>query len=194
VRLGNLRGLEISWEDIEKGLKAIQKIPGRMECLQSTPYTVFVDYAHEEKSMFFIMETAQKIRKEGKKIIVLLGAEGGGRDPSKREKMGKIVGKMADIVVVSNVDPYSDDPASIAEGIAFAAQEEGKIMEKDLFVVLDRRSGIHKALSIAREGDIVFITGKGSEQSIAIDGISSPWDDRIVVAEELQKILPDHSS
>ena len=188
------RGLGISWEHVAKGLERIREIPGRMECIQIFPYTVFVDYAHEEKSMSFIMETAQKIRREGRKIIVLLGAEGGGRDPSKRTKMGKIVGEMADFVVISNVDPYEDNPESIAEDIALAVEKTGKTRGENFFVVLDRREGIHKALSLANEGDIVFITGKGAEQSITIDGVSSPWDDRIVVSEELKKILSDHSS
>lgn len=181
------RGLGISWESIQKGVSDIKDIPGRMERIESSPLSVFVDYAHEEKSMGFIMETAQRIRQKGEKIIVLLGAEGGGRDPLKREKMGKIVGAMADFVVISNVDPYEDDPKKIAEDIAVSAENAGKIRGKDLFIVLDRREGIRKALSLAEKGDIVFITGKGAEQSITIDGIASEWDDRKVVREELKK-------
>ena len=151
--------------------------------------------------MNFLMDTGISILKNNKnsensvpeksRIIVLLGAEGGGRDPAKREIMGKIVAQKADIVIVSNVDPYEDDPTKIAEDIAQAVEKfSDKKRGENLFVIEDRRSGIAKCLQLAQqgEGDIVFITGKGSEQSIVIDGVSAPWDDRKVVKEELEKI------
>ncbi|MBI4414734.1 MAG: hypothetical protein HY566_00665 [Candidatus Kerfeldbacteria bacterium] len=91
--------------------------------------------------------------------------------------------------MVSNVDPYSDDPTEIAEDIARAAEASGAKRGEQLFVVEDRRAGIRKALGLARPGDVVLITGKGAEQSIIIGGVSSPWDDRVVVREELRKLL-----
>ena len=118
----------------------------------------------------------------------MLGAEGGGRDKSKRPAMGKIVGELSDFVVVSNVDPYEDDPISILEDIAVAAEGAGKIRNINLFVIADRRDGIRKALSLASTGDVVLITGKGAEQSITIAGKKYPWDDRVVVREELEKV------
>jgi len=102
--------------------------------------------------------------------------------------MGEIVGKHADIVVVSNVDPYEDDPTPIVEDIARAAEVAGKKRGENLFVIEDRREGIAKALSLATEGDVVFITGKGAEQSMIIGGKTFPWDDRDVVREELKKL------
>jgi UDP-N-acetylmuramoyl-L-alanyl-D-glutamate--2,6-diaminopimelate ligase len=116
-------------------------------------------------------------------------AEGGGRDKKKRPIMGEIVGKVADYVVVSNVDPYDDPPMPIIEDIAVGAEKAGKKRDKDLFLIEDRRTGIRQALELAHKGDLVFITGKGSEQTIVIDGKSSPWDDRKVVREELKKLL-----
>jgi UDP-N-acetylmuramoyl-L-alanyl-D-glutamate--2,6-diaminopimelate ligase len=193
--------LHISPENIQKGFAALTTIPGRMEKIsgenpQSQNFSVFVDYAHEEQSMNFLMDTGVLMKKnlpESARIIVLLGAEGGGRDPRKRPIMGKIVAEKADIVVVSNVDPYEDDPTEICEDIAQAAEKNGKEREKNLFVIEDRRAGIAKCLSLAKsgDGDIVFITGKGSEQSIVIGGVSSSWDDRRVVEEELKKCLYD---
>ena len=95
---------------------------------------------------------------------------------------------MADYVVISNVDPYEDDPKIILEDIATAAEAFGKKRGKDLFVIEDRRQGIKKALSLAQQDDVVLITGKGAEQSIVINGIRSAWDDRAVVREELKLI------
>lgn len=183
---------------ISHGIESLSTIPGRMEAIdEGQKFSVFVDYAHEEKSMQFLMETAhtaqndilEKYPESSPRVIVLLGAEGGGRDIRKRSLMGAIVGKMADIVIVSNVDPYDDDPASICEDIAQAVEVEGKIREENLFIREDRREGISLALSLANEHDIVFITGKGSEQTITLDGVAYSWDDRTVIREELSRIL-----
>ncbi|MBI5457355.1 UDP-N-acetylmuramoyl-L-alanyl-D-glutamate--2,6-diaminopimelate ligase [Candidatus Kaiserbacteria bacterium] len=175
---------------IARGLSSLSVIPGRMERIdEGQDFTVFVDYAHEGESMHNVLETATSMRAQGGKIIVLLGAEGGGRDKAKRPVMGKLTGAMADYVVVSNVDPYEDDPREIVEDIAQAAENAGKTRDKNLFVIEDRRAGIQKALSLASAGDIVLITGKGAEQSMVLGGKSIPWDDRVVVREGLKKLL-----
>jgi UDP-N-acetylmuramoyl-L-alanyl-D-glutamate--2,6-diaminopimelate ligase len=123
------------------------------------------------------------------KVIVLLGAEGGGRDKKKRPLMGQIVGKTSDFVIVSNVDPYDDEPMPIIEDVAAGVETVGMKRNQNLFLIEDRRAGIHKALELAHKEDLVFITGKGAEQTIVVDGKSSPWDDRRVVREELKKLL-----
>jgi UDP-N-acetylmuramoyl-L-alanyl-D-glutamate--2,6-diaminopimelate ligase len=151
-------------------------------------FTVIVDYAHEKVSMNALLDTAKNLT-GGHKIILLLGSEGGGRDRAKRAQMGEAAGKKADFVVVSNVDPYDDDPKEIIHDIADAAVAAGKIIRTNLFREPDRRKGIAKALSLAREGDIVLITGKGAEQSMVIGNQKIPWDDRQVVREELDKFL-----
>ncbi|HEY4526507.1 MAG TPA: cyanophycin synthetase, partial [Candidatus Paceibacterota bacterium] len=174
---------------IARGLENLTRIPGRMERIEEGQnFAVFVDYAHEGESMRNVLETAAAMRTPGGKIIVLLGAEGGGRDKAKRPIMGKLTGTMADYVVVSNVDPYDDDPQEILEDIAKVAEQAGKKRDADLFVVEDRRDGIRKALSLAKAEDIVLITGKGAEQSMVLGGKSIPWDDRTVVREELKKL------
>ena len=129
------------------------------------------------------------MKKAGSKTIILLGAEGGGRDKAKRALMGELSGRLADYVFVTNVDPYEDDPKPIIEDIAVVAEKAGKVRGQNLFTIEDRRESIRKALSIAKENDVVLITGKGAEQSMIINGKSIPWDDRMVVREELKKIL-----
>ncbi len=174
---------------IEKGLVELKIIPGRMEKIEGKQnFTVIVDYAHEKESITNILQTANGMKSAGAKIIILIGAEGGGRDKAKRPIMGELSAKMADYVVVGNVDPYEDDPKKILEDIAISSEKFGKIRNKNLFVIEDRRLAIKKALSLAEANDIVLITGKGSEQSIVIDGKSSLWDDRQVVKEELALI------
>lgn len=186
ITIGSL--FDIPKEKIQEGLKNLKSIPGRMERInEGQKFLVFVDYAHEKEGMNAVLETAGEIAAEAMgKVIVLLGAEGGGRDKAKRPVLGEIAAKKADFVVISNVDPYEDDPKEICEDIAVAAENFGKIRGKDLFVIEDRREGIKKALSLAGQNDIVLITGKGSEQSIITHGKRYPWDDRVVVREILR--------
>lgn len=175
---------------IKKGLMELKIIPGRMEKIEEGQnFTVIVDYAHEKESMTNILETAINMKKTDSKIIILLGAEGGGRDKNKRPIMGELVGKMTDYVIVSNVDPYDDDPKQILEDIAISVETAGKKRDENLFVIEDRRVGIKKALSLAQQGDIVLITGKGAEQSMVIKGKRIPWDDRNVVRGELKNLI-----
>ncbi|MDP3661724.1 MAG: UDP-N-acetylmuramoyl-L-alanyl-D-glutamate--2,6-diaminopimelate ligase, partial [bacterium] len=165
---------------IAKGLSELHKIPGRMEIIdEGQKFLAIVDYAHEKVSMAAALGTARAIAVNGAKVIVLLGAEGGGRDKAKRPQMGEIAAKMADYVVVSNVDPYDDEPIEILEDIAVSAERFGKIRGENLFAIEDRREGNRKALSLTREGDVVLITGKGAEQSMIIGGANIPWDDRV---------------
>lgn len=186
IIVGRLAGMND--EEINKGLSGLKLIPGRMEIIdEGQNFTVVVDYAHEKQSITYVLETARAMRKPGAKVIILLGAEGGGRDKAKRPIMGELSAKMADQVIVSNVDPYEDDPKEILEDIATVAEKFGKTRGENLWVIEDRREGIAKALEIAKKDDIVLITGKGAEQSIVIGGASRPWDDRVVVREELRK-------
>lgn len=175
--------------NIRRGLKKLPIIPGRMEVIdQGQPFKVIVDYAHEQTSMTALTESANDFKTNKAKSIILLGAEGGGRDIAKRPEMGEIVAKNCDLIILSNVDPYEDNPLTIIEDIAKGAEKYGAKRDKNLFIIPDRREGIAKALSVAKKDDIVLITGKGAEQSIVIDGKSRHWDDRKVVREELKRL------
>ena len=182
---------EIKDEAIGVGLLNLKIIPGRMEEInEGQNFKLFIDYAHEKASMTGALLAVNKIKKEEEnKIIVLLGAEGGGRDKTKRFEMGEVVAKMADYVITSNVDPYNDNPREIAEDIVLTAEKFGKIRNENLFLIEDRREGIKKAITLAKSGDIVIITGKGAEQTMIIGGKTIPWDDRSVAREELREFL-----
>jgi len=189
------RLLDINDALISKGLDDLKKIPGRMEIIdEGQNFLVLVDYAHEMQSMAHALQTVDELKALRSKTIILVGAEGGGRDKAKRPIIGELSAKMADYVVVSNVDPYEDDPKQILEDIATVAEKFGKTRDKNLFVIEDRREGIRKALALAKKSDIVLITGKGAEQSIIIGGVRSWWDDRTVTREELKRRLSQESS
>lgn len=178
-------------EKIQAGLKALKSIPGRMEkinCGQN--FLVYVDYAHDPISIKKLLITGRQLIEKNKKLIVLFGGQGGGRDVEKRAVMGKFAGELADIVVISSDDPYDDDPMKIINDIAKGAKSANKIINKDLYLIEDRRVGINKALSLAKKGDLVFIACKGADQLMMLaQGQTIAWDDRKVTREELGKII-----
>ncbi len=174
---------EIPLKISKKALEKIEKIEGRMEEIIKKPFRVIIDYAHTphslEKVYFLIKE---KFLKNKGKLICVLGSAGGGRDKWKRPYLGKIAKKYCQKIIVTNEDPYDEDPREIIEQIVKGAG-------KKALKILNRREAIKKALSLAEKGDIVIITGKGSEESICIKGGKKiPWSDKKVVLEEFQKI------
>ena len=172
---------------IGQGIASLILIPGRMESISSgQPFSVFVDYAHEKTSMNAVLDTMNLIKKDPQsKIIILFGAQGGGRDKEKRKWMGLASGEKADIVILTSDDSYEEKPESIISDIAKFVREKGKIDNRDLFCISDRRLAIRKAFEIARTNDIVVLAGKGSEQLMITNHGNIPWDDRIVAREEL---------
>ncbi len=171
--------LKLNTNKVVDGLNNLSKIPGRMEILQDKPFKVIIDYAHEKVSLTELLVYAKNEKKQGK-IILLIGAEGGGRDKSKRKIMGEIGAREADFLIISNVDPYDEDPKNIISDIANAAENAGMKVDKNLFLIENREDGILKAIKLAQSNDIVLITGKGAEQSMIIGNSKIPWDDREV--------------
>ena len=180
-------------------LRAIEKvelIPGRMELVISEPFKVFVDYAFTPNALEQVYKTLTKSPNHPitQSLICVLGACGGGRDKWKRPVLGGIAARYCKDIIVTNEDPYDENPVEIVEQVARGA--ENISLNQDLnqrksavLKILDRREAIREALKTAKRGDIVIITGKGSEPSICLAGGKKiPWDDRKVVKEEFNKL------
>jgi len=180
--------LNFDLDRLIKGIEGLSIVPGRMEILEREPFYVIIDYAHEPASMRQALTAVRKIISSGRRIVVLMGAMGGDRDKQKRPTLGSIGAQLADYVVISNEDPVDEDPMKIISEIASGALKKGKIDGENLFRIKDRREGIIKCLKLARPGDAVIITGKGSEQSILVGSKRIPWDDRAVTRQELTKL------
>lgn len=182
------RALGISLDDLRSGVLRLKGVPGRMERIdEGQNFTVIVDYAPEPGSLDQLYKTLKLF--EINRIIHVLGSCGGGRDVARQPVMGKMVGEFADVVIVTNEDPYDDDPMAIINNIASGALEAGKVEEQDLFKILSRKAAIEKAISLAQEGDLVLITGKGAEQAMAVAGGKHvPWDDRAVSRGALKQL------
>lgn len=173
---------------MKKSLEKIMLIPGRLEQVDNDRgLNIIIDYAVTPDSLEKLYELIKKIKtaKNGGKIISVFGSCGE-RDQGKRPLMGKIVSGNADLVIVTNEDPYGEDPMRIIEGISEGIQN--KTEGKNFWKILDRREAIKKALQLARAGDFLIVTGKGAEETIAVGKERISWNDKKVIQEILQEL------
>lgn len=161
---------------IAKALFEIKSVPGRLEFIQTKPFNVVVDYAHTPESLRQVYQTLGNSKKQNpnSKLIAVLGACGGGRDKWKRPEFGALAEKYADEIILTNEDPYEENPQEIINEI-----KKGITRQEHLQIILDRKEAIGRAIQMAQPGDTVVITGKGSEISMAVAGNRKiPWSDR----------------
>ena len=173
----------ISLETCKRAVENVKGIPGRMEEVVSQPFKVFVDYAFTPNALEKVYQ-AIKNNFQPKKMICVLGACGGGRDKWKRPVLGEIAAKYCNEVIVTNEDPYDEDPMKIIDEVAKGTN--GKARK-----ILDRREAVRESLKSGQSGDAVIITGKGCEPWIIEKGKKIPWDDREIVKEEMAKLKFD---
>ena len=183
---GTVLGLSV--EDIRRGLDALTVIPGRMEAIEEGQnFGVIVDYAHEPASMGALLRAAEQLKNENGNIILLTGVIGGGRES--RKPLIRVAAQKANRLIITNEDPYDEDPNLLIQELVETAKEEGKILEQDLFAIIDRREAIKKAFSLAVAGDIVLISGKGAEQTMITSAGAIPWEERAIVRELIREHL-----
>jgi UDP-N-acetylmuramoyl-L-alanyl-D-glutamate--2,6-diaminopimelate ligase len=156
-------------------------VPGRLERIdEGQEFEVVVDYAHKPDAVAAALDTLRPLTRG--KLIVVLGA-GGDRDPGKRPEMGRLAAEGADVVVVTDDNPRSEDAADIRRAILEGAGGgRAEVVE-----IGDRRSAIAEAVRRAAGGDVVLIAGKGHETGQEVAGVTHPFDDRVVAREELHR-------
>ncbi len=174
--------LGIPLEAITRGVAENKIIAGRMEYIEEgQSFPVVVDYAHTPDSLEAIYQTFA-----GHDNICVLGNTGGGRDKWKRPVMGALAEKYCNAIILTNEDPYDEDPEQICKEI------QSGMNTANPEIILDRSKAIARALSIARAtaNAAVLITGKGTDPFImGPNGSKQKWDDRDVAREELKKVI-----
>lgn len=182
--------LKIHLDVVKGALEAIELVPGRMEKVdQGQSFAVIIDYAHSPDSLEKVYQALEMAKRA--RIISVLGSCGD-RDRTKRPIMGALAGKFADIVIVTNEDPYTEDPVKIIEEVAGgvprgANPSKQKIYGENFFKILDRKKAIEKAVAMAYKDDIVLITGKGAEECMVVGHDKIPWSDRKIARDALLK-------
>lgn len=187
--LGVVKALGLPLDRASQALEAVPCMPGRFERIdEGQPWAVMVDYAPEPESFKRLYEAVAPIRRT--RTIHVLGSCGGGRDVSRRPVLGRLAAEKADIVIVTNEDPYDDDPRQIIEQVAQGARDAGKRDGENLHLVDDREQAIELAMETAQPGDLVLMTGKGCEQWICVaDGRKVAWDEREVARKAIRKTI-----
>ena len=166
----------VSLEVCKKALEKAKGISGRMEVVSSGSIKVVVDYAHTPDQLEAVYKSLM-----GKNLICVLGSCGGGRDKWKRPVLGEIARKYCKEIIVTNEDPYDENPQEIINQVAKTAGPSAK-------KILDRNEAIESAIKLAKPGEVVIITGKGSEPWMCIEnGKKIPWDDRQIAKDAINK-------
>jgi UDP-N-acetylmuramoyl-L-alanyl-D-glutamate--2,6-diaminopimelate ligase len=184
------RHLDVPVSHIIASLKSLTPVAGRMNMVWDKP-KVIVDYAHIPDALEVVYQNVTKVfKKDSNKIFAILGSAGGGRDTWKRAPMGEIAAKYADVVIITNEDPFDEDPQQIIDEVFEGVVKTGKKKEgKTAFRILDRREAFEKVAIDAKDEDIIVITGKGSEHSIVgKDGVKEDWND----TEQVQAVMKNY--
>lgn len=177
--------LGIDFDIIIKSLKTIKLVNGRFETLRypNAPI-IIIDYAHTPDALEKCLNTVKDIITAGKnygRIITVFGA-GGDRDKTKRPIMGKVVSQISDLAVVTSDNPRTEDPKKIIDDIL-----SGISNTQNIFIEVDRKKAIEKALEIAQNNDVILIAGKGHEEYQIIGQEKIKFSDREVVASLIGK-------
>lgn len=214
IAVGTLENIKM--ENMMEALDKIKEVPGRMEYIPNgKKLKIIIDYAVTPDALEKLYALLQKLNKNAGKIIAVFGSCGE-RDRGKRPLMGEIVSQNADYVIVTNEDPYGENPSQIVDEVFSGVvgnynkielpndkyqitnsksnpndqldnEKDKKVEGKNCWRILDRREAIQKALHLAKEGDFVVVTGKGAEETMAIGKERIPWNDKKVIQEELAK-------
>ncbi|ABK74476.1 UDP-N-acetylmuramoyl-L-alanyl-D-glutamate--2,6-diaminopimelate ligase [Mycolicibacterium smegmatis] len=176
-----LDAVGVSPEQAAPGLRTAT-VPGRLESIDlGQDFLALVDYAHKPGALQAVLETLRAA--EPRRIAVVFGA-GGDRDPGKREPMGRVTAELADLVVVTDDNPRSEDPATIRSAILAGARAVAS--DAEIVEIGDRRAAIDHAVAWAQPGDIVLIAGKGHESGQTVGDHTRPFDDRDELAAALE--------
>jgi UDP-N-acetylmuramoyl-L-alanyl-D-glutamate--2,6-diaminopimelate ligase len=172
--------------DIVYGLESFAGVPGHLEAVdEGQPFRVVLDIASTEQALRRVLETLKPVTSG--KLIVVFGCAGE-RDTARRAGMGRVAGQLADMIVLTNEDPRSEDPLAIIEEIALAVRASGREEGRDYLKVPDRAEALAAAFARAGPGDTVLLAGKGAEPSIVLGDREIPWDEATVARDVLRRL------
>lgn len=175
--------------DVARAVRGMAEVdvPGRVQRIsRGQNFLALVDYAHKPAAVEAVLDTLRG-QTDGR-IAVVLGA-GGDRDTTKRAPMGAAGARGADLLVITDDNPRSEDPASIREAMLLGALEVDEHVRGEVRSVAGRGDAIAEAVAWAREGDVVLVAGKGHETGQEIGGVKYPFDDRVVLADAIDRTI-----
>ncbi|MBI2048991.1 MAG: hypothetical protein HYT29_00950 [Parcubacteria group bacterium] len=190
------RSQGVSAAVIKRAAEKFKGTPGRVEKVelpmgssarQRQRFSVYVDYAHTPDALENLYGAFPAARK-----ICVLGACGGGRDKWKRPELGRIAAEHCDEIILTNEDPYDENPEAIMEEVAsgFSQNPKPKAQNPNIYKILDREKAIEEGIRRAKAGDVVLITGKGTDPYImGPNGTKIPWSDAEIARSALKNVV-----
>ncbi|MGC8465733.1 MAG: UDP-N-acetylmuramoyl-L-alanyl-D-glutamate--2,6-diaminopimelate ligase [Acidimicrobiales bacterium] len=174
-----LEDVGVGLPQIAEALLSVEEPRGRLDFIDfpGVPFDVVIDYAHTPAALEAVLVALRQTVVAANRLVVVFGC-GGDRDHEKRPKMGEIASIYGDVVVITNDNPRSEEPAEIAEDV-----RRGLLPGVEAKVILDRREAIAWAIAQAQSGDVVVVAGKGHERTQSIDGSEMPFDDHDVALD-----------
>lgn len=184
--VSTLVALGYSLDNVLATVGSIKPIAGRLEIIHRNPL-IIIDYAYEPYALEALYEAVGPMRNG--RVIGIHGSAGGGRDKARRPKIGALAAKYEDVIIITNEDPYDEDPRAIIEEVAAGAIAAGAALGTNLFLINDRDDAIRTAIEMAHVDDMILVTGKGSETVMAVaNGKKVQWSDRGSVLRHLNEI------
>jgi len=166
-------------------LSNLDAVEGRFQYVKSKDnITAIVDYAHTPDALKNVLNTIKNIRTGNEQVISVIGC-GGDRDPFKRPIMTGIACSLSDKIILTSDNPRSENPEEIIEQMKKGIEVHQK---KKTSAITDRREAIKVACSLAKQGDIILIAGKGHEKYQEIKGVKYPFDDLKIVQSVFQEL------
>jgi UDP-N-acetylmuramoyl-L-alanyl-D-glutamate--2,6-diaminopimelate ligase len=170
--------LKVDLDTIKSGLESVEGIPGRMEKIcAGQDFNILIDYAHTPYALERLLKTVRRLTQGD--LFVLFGC-GGDRDQGKRPQMGEVASLLADRIFLTEDNPRSEDPEEIIDQIMEGIEDKKKVE-----IIIDRKKGIKKALSIPKRGDSLVLVGKGHEDYQIKKGKKIHFSDQETVLELL---------
>ena len=170
--------IDLPVKHVVRGIRRVTKIDGRFNMIGLSGCSVIVDFAHTPDGLKNVLLSIREFATG--RIITVFGC-GGDRDRAKRPMMGKVVSSLSDITVVTSDNPRSEDPEKIIDDIV-GGIDSGKYIR-----IADRKQAIREALTLASQGDIVLIAGKGAENYQEADGVKYEYNDERYVMELVEE-------
>ncbi len=194
--------LGISHDMIAKAIMTFTLPKGRFDVVYEGKFRIIVDFAHTINGIDQLLKTLKTMKKSSDGRIIHVFGSAGLRDKTKRSLMGGSSGASADVVILTEEDFRSENPIIIAQEIATGLEKHkfmkvdpdnlGNTSRKAYTIIPDRQRAINKAVAIAQNADIIVLTGKGHETSLARGNNEIPWDERKAVQNALKRFKYDH--
>ena len=188
--LAVLKSLDISIKLVKEILPQIESLPGHFEVISyRNQFKVIIDYAHTPESIQALYKNILEIFKP-RRLLCLISSAGGIRDKWKRPEIGKIAAKYCSEIIITDEDPFDEDPLKIMKEIEHGVKNylSEYDFSKPYQIVPDRKEAIEILIQKAQRSDIVVLIGKGAEKSIIKDKEAIPWDEKEIVLLSLNKL------